>query len=238
MRRSAVGAPSRRSSAAATCWRASPGDASAADSSSAWTAAARSSAVRTSRSASTSSSRRSGRPAARSVPATPRSILRSPVAPYVASSDKRAGSSPAQNASSAEANASARSTPAWLSSSTRKRGSIPAAVACARSSRRQKPWMVEIQAPSSSRASCGRPASTSRVRIRDRSSPAERSVNVITRIESTSMPASTARTKRSTRTRVLPVPAPAETKTVPSASIAACWSGFGALVFTIVLMRA
>ena len=65
---------------------------------------------------------------------------------------------------------------------------MPGRVACARSSRRQKPWMVEIQAPSSSRASSWCPASTSRVRMRDRSSPAERSVNVITRIDSTSTP--------------------------------------------------
>src|SRR3990172_6125037 len=49
----------------------------------------------------------------------------------------------------------------------------------------------------------------------------------MTRIEPTSMPWSTARAKRSTRTVVLPVPAPAETKTRPGASIAACCSEVG-----------
>ena len=59
---------------------------------------------------------------------------------------------------------------------TRKRGSIPAANGCAFSSRWQKPWMVEIQAASSSRARSWRPSSSSRLRIRPRSSPAARSV--------------------------------------------------------------
>src|SRR5215218_11216811 len=50
----------------------------------------------------------------------------------------------------------------------------------------------------------------------------------MTRIESTSTPSSqTPRTNRSTRTAVLPVPAPAETKTRPFASIASSCSGFG-----------
>ena len=52
--------------------------------------------------------------------------------------------------------------------------------------------------------------------MRARSSPAARSVYVMTRIESTSSPRSqTERQKRSTMTVVLPVPAPAETKTTP-----------------------
>src|SRR5919109_3558162 len=58
----------------------------------------------------------------------------------------------------------------------------------------------------------------------------------MTRIESTGRPRSqTARTKRSTITRVLPVPAPAETKTTPVASIAAVCSG---LVFPALIRRA
>src|SRR5260370_505987 len=82
--------------------------------------------------------------------------------------------------------------------------------------------MVEIQAPSSSRARSLRPRSANAARMRVRSSPAARRVYVITRIESTSSPRSqTARTKRSTMTAVLPVPAPAETNTSPVASTAA-----------------
>ena len=50
----------------------------------------------------------------------------------------------------------------------------------------------------------------------------------MTSSESTSRPRSqTALTKRSTRTVVFPVPAPAETKTTPGASMAAACSGFG-----------
>ena len=58
----------------------------------------------------------------------------------------------AQNSSSADSNASPASTRDWFSSRTRKLGSTPASNGCAFSSRWQKPWMVEIQAPSSSRA--------------------------------------------------------------------------------------
>ena len=58
----------------------------------------------------------------------------------------------AQNAASARSNASPRSTAAWSSASSWKRGSSPTANGCVRSSREQKPWMVEIQAPSSLRA--------------------------------------------------------------------------------------
>ena len=47
---------------------------------------------------------------------------------------------------------------------------------CAFSRRWQKPWIVEIQAPSSSRARSCRSSSASRLRIRPRSSPAARSV--------------------------------------------------------------
>ena len=88
---------------------------------------------------------------------------------------------------------------------------------------RRDPGAVE------SRARSCRPSSRAARGSGQRSSPAARSVYVITRTESTSRPASqTARTKRSTSTVVLPVPAPAETKTSPRASIAACCSGFGA----------
>src|SRR5207302_10705209 len=87
--------------------------------------------------------------------------------------------------------------------------------------------MVEIHAPSSSRASSGRPASTRRARMRLRSSPAAFSVYVMTRIESTSTPWShTARANRSTSTIVFPVPAPAETNTSPFASTAASCCSF------------
>ena len=55
----------------------------------------------------------------------------------------------AQNAGSARSNASPRITAPCSSSSSRKRGSIPTANGCARSSREQKPWIVEIHAPSS-----------------------------------------------------------------------------------------
>ena len=48
-----------------------------------------------------------------------------------------------------------------MSSSSRKRGSRPTANGCALSSRLQKPWIVEIQAPSRSRASSASPRSTS-----------------------------------------------------------------------------
>src|ERR1043166_6105371 len=88
--------------------------------------------------------------------------------------------------------------------------------------------MVEIHAASSSRARSWRPSSCSRFRIRPRSSPAARSVYVMTRIESTASPRSqTARQKRSTMTVVLPVPAPAETKTTPGSSIARSCSTLG-----------
>ena len=79
------------------------------------------------RSGSCSSPSSSGRPAARSVSATPPSILRRPPAPYVASSLTRSGCSPRQNSASAATKDSVRSTLAWLSSSTRNLGSTPAA---------------------------------------------------------------------------------------------------------------
>src|SRR5439155_21764400 len=95
--------------------------------------------------------------------------------------------------------------------------------------------MVEIHAPSSSRARSGRPRSTRPARILLRSSPAAFSVYVITRIDSTSIPSShTARAKRSTSTFVLPVPAPAETNTSPRASTALCCSEFKAMSFIFV----
>ena len=55
-------------------------------------------------------------------------------------------------------------------------GSTPASNGCAFSSLWQKPWIVEIQAASSSRARSARSSSSSRARIRLRSSPAARSV--------------------------------------------------------------
>ncbi len=74
---------------------------------------------------------------------------------------RAAGAAPdrfaAQNAASARSNASPRITAPCSSSSSWKRGSIPTANGCARRSLAQKPWMVEIHAPSSSRASSGRP---------------------------------------------------------------------------------
>src|SRR5436305_7952851 len=154
-------------------------------------------------------------------------MRRRPAAPYVASSCSRAGSPPLQNSASARSNASLRSTAPCASSSSRKRGSSPAANGYAFSRRRQNPWMVEIHAPSSSRARSWRPRLTSSARMRVRSSPAARRVYVMTRIESTSRPWShTARAKRSTSTAVLPVPAPAETKTSPVASTAASCCSF------------
>src|SRR5947209_7425825 len=154
-------------------------------------------------------------------------MRRRPAAPYVARSCRRAGSAPLQNSASARSNASLRSTAPCASSSSRKRGSSPAANGYAFSSRRQNPWMVEIHAPSSSRARSWRPRFTSSARMRVRSSPAARRVYVMTRIESTSRPWShTARAKRSTSTAVLPVPAPAETKTSPVASTAASCCSF------------
>src|ERR671935_739703 len=214
--------PTSRARAALARWS------SVADSSSArQRAASRSSSRRSWRSGRSPSSSTRSRPAARSVSYTWVSIRRSDSPPYVASSRSRSGSPSAQNSASAVSNASTRRTAAWLSSSSRKRGSSPAAKGCAFRSRLQKPWIVEIHAPSSSRARSRRPRATSAARMRDRSSPAALRVYVITRIESTSSPSSqTARTKRSTRTDVLPVPAPAETKTSPPASTAASCSGF------------
>ena len=62
------------------------------------------------------------------------------------------------------------------------RGRCPAPSACVRSTRAQKPWMVEIQAPSAARASSRRPSSRKRARTRVLSSAAAFSVNVIARI--------------------------------------------------------
>ena len=81
-----------------------------------------------------------------------------------------------------------------------------------RSSRAQKPWIVEIEAPSAERASSRRPSSRKRARTRSLISAAALSVKVIASIPSTGTPSSTtALTKRSTSTVVLPVPAPART---------------------------
>src|SRR6266446_3466638 len=104
---------------------------------------------------------------------------------------------------------------------------MPTANGCVRRRREQKPWIVEIHAPSSLRARSARPRPWSAARMRARSSPAAFRVYVITSTDSTSSPCSqTARTKRSTSTLVLPVPAPAETKTSPFASTAACCCSF------------
>ena len=121
------------------------------------------------------------------------------------------------NAPRAPSKASAAMRSDSSSPSTRKSGSMPALSAWARSTRAQNPWMVEIQAPSAARASARRPSSTKRRRTRVRISAAALSVNVIARIDSTGRPSSvTARTKRSTSTVVLPVPAPARTISEPS----------------------
>ena len=102
-------------------------------------------------------------------------------------------------------------------SSTRKSGSSPAARACVRSTRAQKPWMVEIHAASASRARSGSPSSSSRARTRLVSCAAAFSVNVMARIDSTGhSSAITAWAKRSTSTDVLPLPAPALTSREPS----------------------
>src|SRR5207237_759428 len=75
----------------------------------------------------------------------------------------------------------------------------------------QKPWIVETKAPSVARAASRSPSSRKRARRRSRSSPAALSVKVMARIRAGSMPSSrTARTKRSTSTDVLPLPALAE----------------------------
>ncbi len=87
-------------------------------------------------------------------------------------------------------NASPRSTAAWSSASSWKRGSRPTGNGCARSRREQKPWIVEIHAPSSRRARSCRPRAWSAARIRARSSPAALRVYVITSSDSTSSPCS------------------------------------------------
>ena len=89
------------------------------------------------------------------------------------------------NSSSAPSNASAASRSDSSSSSTRKSGSMPALRACARSTREQKPWMVEIHALSEARASSRRPSSRKRCRTRVRISAAAFSVKVIASIDST-----------------------------------------------------
>ncbi len=71
--------------------------------------------------------------------------------------------------------------------------------------RAQKPWIVEIHAPSAARASSRRPSSSKRARTRSFICAAAFSVKVIARIDSTATPSSiTERTKRSTSTEVLP----------------------------------
>jgi hypothetical protein len=115
------------------------------------------------------------------------------------------------------------------SSCTLKSGSTPASAAYVRTIAWQKAWIVEICARSSepsaaeitsafsgsSRISVSRPP-----RTRSRSSPAARSVKVIAAIWSIGTPLQTSETMRSTSARVLPVPAPASTKSVsPSASL-------------------
>ena len=83
--------------------------------------------------------------------------------------------------------------------------------------REHSPWIVETQALSAARASSRRPSSRKRRRTRLFISAAAFSVKVIASTRSTSTPSSvTARTKRSTRTVVLPVPAPARTSSEPS----------------------
>ena len=120
---------------------------------------------------------------------------------------------------SARSNAAIASRDASDSSSTAYSGSSPAASACARSSRAQKPWIVPIQAPSAARACSRSPSSVKRPRSRAFSSAAAFSVKVIARTRSTGTSSSqTARTKRSTSTRVLPDPAPADRNSGPERS--------------------
>ena len=97
----------------------------------------------------------------------------------------------------------------------------------ARSTRAQKPWMVEMNAPSVRRAASGAPSARSRERMRSRSSAAAFSVKVIVSIADTSTPSSsTALTKRSTSTEVLPLPAPASSSRSPvRRSMARCLLG-------------
>ena len=119
--------------------------------------------------------------------------------------------------SSASSNAASPIRAASGSSSTTNSGSSPAASACARSTRAQNPWMVEMNAASVARAASWAPSARKRARMRSRISAAAFSVNVIVRIASTATPSSsTERTKRSTRTDVLPLPAAASSNRSPS----------------------
>src|SRR4051812_43365931 len=59
----------------------------------------------------------------------------------------------------------------------------------------------------------------------------------MTRIDPTSSPRSIPRANRSTSTDVFPVPAPAETKTTPSAWIAASCSGVGGRSAVVLISR-
>ncbi len=104
-----------------------------------------------------------------------------------------------------------------------KRGSSPAASGRARRIRAQKPWIVLIQAASASRARSCSPSATKRRRTRSRSSPAAFSVNVSASTAPTATSSfSTASTKRSTITAVLPEPAFAASRAEPvRSSIAA-----------------
>ena len=93
----------------------------------------------------------------------------------------------------------------------RSRGPGPAATACARRIRAQKPWKVVIQAASASRAASRWPSSSRRARTRARSSPAAFSVKVMASTWSARRPSCTTEaTKRSTSTDVLPEPALAD----------------------------
>ena len=168
----------------------------------------------------------------------PRGCGRDEARRRLASSFERSSSRADQNARPCS-----RADSPW--SSTRKRGSIPAAAGWVLSRRRQKPWMVEMLAASVSRARRRRsraptvsPAAVasaalvrSAPRMRPRSWSAARSVNVNASIDPISTPSSTiAETKRSTRTRVLPVPAPASQKTsMPRWAMAADCSGVASL---------
>ena len=88
-----------------------------------------------------------------------------------------------RNSARAPSKASRASRSASTASSTRNSGSIPAASACVRSTRAQKPWIVEIQAASASRACPISLRSTKRARTRCLSWAAAFSVNVIARID-------------------------------------------------------
>ena len=126
---------------------------------------------------------------------------------------------------------SANSAFASVASNMSNAGGKPAWSGCAASTRRQNAWIVSTAAPSnSSSAASQRPRSagsvssaaaitSSATRTRSRSSDAAASVKVIAAmLVALTRSVASRRTMRSTSERVLPVPAPASTKSVRSRS--------------------